>query len=389
MLTGFLKIIHYSLPPQVQIIYMFLVNLARKLRCFILPVSIYTGREKSGGLPLKIACLGRDKKVYNYWTERLINEKKLIQSKKKVFAWSAYKYLSKNKEDHDLAIIEMNSLTTRFAKPDTGFVLPRWFEMQLDFERAHSKMKKRGIIKTIKRYSITCEKKYSVGDLRYFYERMYVPYITKRYEHSAIIPDFRYYLNLFRRKSSQLLFIKKDDEYVAGVLDEIKGGKIRISAAGILDGREDIMRMGISGAIYYFEMINYFEKGIKSANIGGSSPLLTDGLTQFKLRIGGVAADDKYLGDQALWFTSFNNTEAIKNMLKTNPFIYKLKDGFYRAVFVDSEDYSDRKEFMRILNYSNCLNIKGTKIFCFRGEDLISEWLKEPGCENIDVVSFN
>ena len=368
---------------------MFLVNLARKLRCFILPVSLYTGKEKSSGLPLKVAYLGRDKKIYSYWIERLISEKKLIRRKKRVFAWNAYKYLSKNTEDHDLAIVEMNSLTRRFARPDVGFTLPRWFEMQLDFERALRKMKKQDIIKTIKKYSITCEKKYSFEDLKYFYDRMYIPYISKRYKDSAVIADFRHYLNLFSKKGSQLLFIKKDDEYVAGVLDEIKNSKIRISAAGILDGREDIMRMGISGTIYYFEMINLYEKGIKSANVGGTSPVLTDGLTQFKLRIGGVAADDKYLGDQLLWFTSFNNTDAIKNMLKINPFIYKLKNGFYRAVFVDSEEYADRKEFLRSLNYTNCQNIEGTKIYCFRGEDVISEWLKEAECENIDVIRYN
>ena len=136
-------------------------------------------------------------------------------------------------------------------------------------------------------------------------------------------------------------------------------------------------------------MITLCEKGIKSANVGGTSPILTDGLTQYKLRIGGVAADDKYLGDQVLWLIPSKNTEAIKYLLKGNPFIYILKNCYYRAVFVDSEEYEDRKEFLRSLNYSNCLNIEGTKIFCFRGEDVISEWLKETGCENIDVIRYN
>ena len=59
------------------------------------------------------------------------------------------------------------------------------------------------------------------------------------------------------------------------------------------------------------------------------------------------------------------------------------------VVFIDSEEYADRKEFLRSLNYTNCQNIEGTKIFCFRGEDVISEWLKETGCENIDIIRYN
>ena len=121
--------------------------------------------------------------------------------------WSVYKYFIENKERYDLVIIEMNSYTKKFIKSDAGFLIPRWLEMQLDFDKALKSMKKQGVLKSINRHSLTFEKKSTIKDLKFFYERMYKPYIVKRHKDAAVISDFRYYLNLLRRKGSQLFFV--------------------------------------------------------------------------------------------------------------------------------------------------------------------------------------
>ena len=146
--------------------------------------------------------------------------------------------------------------------------------------------------------------------------------------------------------------------------------------------------MGAIGAIYYFEVHNCIEKGMKSMGIGGTSPILTDGLTTYKLSLGGKAEDIRYFNGKYLWFMPLKDSIAIRNILKSNPFIFRIKDSLYRSIFVDPSEYNDKEEFIKYINHINCGNIKGTKIYCFNDTDKITSWIKEEGYQDIQVMNY-
>jgi len=93
MLINFLKKIHYSIPPKMQIIYMFFVNIIRQFKYFILTAYSYTGKEKISGKSLKIIYMGWDKRISCYWIERLLREKPLEHKKNIIPVWKINNYL--------------------------------------------------------------------------------------------------------------------------------------------------------------------------------------------------------------------------------------------------------------------------------------------------------
>ena len=53
----------------------------------------------------------------------------------------------------------------------------------------------------------------------------------------------------------------------------------RLSAFGIKDACDHIYKMGVIGALYYFVMKHYLEKGSDSLKIGKSMPVIFDGVS--------------------------------------------------------------------------------------------------------------
>jgi hypothetical protein len=384
-----IKKIHYRIPLGIRKLYMSFVDLVRKLRYYILPLYLYNGIEKISNSHLKIAFLALDKTISFYWMNRFLKEDYKFKKKKMIPVWKLHKYFNRNNESYDLAVIEINNYTRKFAKADMGFLVPRWFQMQLDTnESAIKQMYKLGIIRRIKKYALTFEKKHTVEDYKFFYQRMYTPYTCSRHKNSAIIMDYKYFMEKSREKGAQLGFICKDGKPVAGTFIDLIGDKFRMCFAGILDGREDIMKMGVNGAIFYFDVVNFIKKGIKSINIGGSSPILTDGLTKYKISLGARAEDLKNFQSQYLWFIPLKDSIAIRKVLKLNPLIFRIEDNLYRLIFVDPSEYNDKEEFIRYINHINLDNIKGTKIYCFNDTDKVASWIKEEGYRDIQVLDY-
>ena len=387
-LIRFIKRIHHSIPPRFQVTYMFFINFLRKFKYCILPVYLFKGSEKTSGQPLNIVYIGWDIRICNYWTDRFMDKGIRMEKKGKIPVWNVRKYFHSNKGLYDLAFVEMNSLTKIYAGSKNGFLIPRWFEMQIDNKEGIRKVQKKDIKRRIRKYSFTFRKDFTRSDIKFFHERMFIPFISKRHGDNAVLCDYAYFMNKFRKRGTRLNYVLKDGEPVAGSFTEFVGKALRLSGVGIIDGREDILRMGVVGAIYYFEMLKANEEGVKTINVGGTSPILNDGLTKFKLSLGAKAADIKYFIDLSLWFIILKDTTAVRNCLTLNPFISREKSNLYRTIFLDTQDYNDKSEFIELIKQTTCHNLKGTKIFCIGNNDIITRWVNEEGYKDFQVLNF-
>jgi hypothetical protein len=385
----YLKRIHSKIPPQIRVLYLFIIDLTRRLRYYTLPIYLFEGKEKISGNSLKIAYLGWDKRISSYFIKRLLRPNHTVQKKQIIPVWNVLKYFSNDKENCDLVIVEINKLTKKFAVQEKGFLLPRWFEMQIDIEDFNNRIKKSDIKRRIRKHSLSFEKRHTAKDFKLFHQRMFIPYISARHKESAILSDYKYLLRRFKKKGAGLGFIMKDGIPVAGSFTEFKKNKFRMSGMGVLDGREDIMRMGVSGAIYYFEILNCIKKGIKTINIGGTSPIITDGLTQFKLSLGAKAEDLEFFYKQYLWFIPLKNSLLLRNILKSNPFINIIKDSLYLSLFIESSEFENENDFIIYINRNSCNNIKGTNINCFDNPEKIVKWIEKEGYQDIKVLEYN
>lgn len=284
-LNNFLKKIHFRLPLWLSYVYMPIVNFIRDLQTFYLHFYLIEGEEKESGTPLKIAYLGEDPRIQNYWTTRLFRENPVINKKSRIVVWKIDSHYKQKTNGIDLIIVEITRITKPFVNPGRGFILPRWFDTLIDVKDSFDSVNKRNDIpKQIKKFGFTFEERFSDDDLKYFYERMYKPYTLDRHKKSSVRIDFSYFLKRFRKNDSRLFFLLKDNEPVSGSFNERRNGMIKFSGLGILDGRREILSMGAIRVLYYFMLEHYNKQNIRLINFGGTSPFLSDGLTQFKDR---------------------------------------------------------------------------------------------------------
>ncbi len=98
---------------------------------------------------------------------------------------------------------------------------------------------------------------------------------------------------------------------------------------------EDIMKMGVIGALYYFALVEHRKNNIRRVNIGGTSPLLKDGLTTFKTLLGAKASEYQYQNSVGYKLLALGNSSVVKDFLTSNPFTYLEDDHVYCAMFKD------------------------------------------------------
>ena len=157
-IINILKEIHYCLPPWIRATNMYVINQIGGLKYFVLPVHIYKGKEKNSGETLSIIYLGWDLRIATYWTSRFLVKHYSEQENKKIPVWKVPEYLDAIKKSLDLAIVEMNFLTRRFAGINFGFLLPRWFEMQIIPKELVNSNRNLDIKRRIRKFSLDFKK---------------------------------------------------------------------------------------------------------------------------------------------------------------------------------------------------------------------------------------
>jgi len=383
-----LRKIHDSSPLWLIRIYTPFVYFFRHLQTVYLCRYTMEGPERKSGTPIKVAYFGNDKKLKNYWESMLFAESANTIPGKKTLLWRARKLARKNLKHYDLMLVEINSLTRQLVKRKRGYFLPRWFDTLLDVNNSLDAISRNDTLKKIKMHGLSCEVRTSEDDLSFFYDRMFKPYITARHKDKAVLVDYNYFLKRFNKKDSHLFFLLKNNKPIAASFNEKEDGMMKFSGLGILDGSREIMRLGAVRALYYF-MLNYYkETNVRRINFGGASPLLSDGLTQFKVALRAFPNKKKLLGEKSIWVTPLNDSSASRNFLTANPFIYIKNKKVLRALFVDSSKMEKKKELVKLLKTTRYRELSGTEIYCWNGTEKISNWIREEGFEDFKVKDY-
>ena len=129
-----------------------------------------------------------------------------------------------------------------------------------------------------------------------FYHRYYLPSMRKRHGNDAYLHE----LESERAKLSPndvILEVHSVEGCVARVVIAEEDDGIRLSRLGWLDGREDIYRKSVLGALYWFSLTYATAQGYPRLNFGSVTPYLEDGLFIYK---------EKWLG-RLSWRKSFHD----------------------------------------------------------------------------------
>jgi hypothetical protein len=367
--------------------YMMVVNIFRDLGYYVLPGCVYNGIVKESGDPARLIYFGRDTRILEYYLHRFYSE--WIREKELWLpSWRIKEYLKHNTVHGDLAIIENIRLTKKISMPALGFDVPRWFDMKLNPKKYLSLRTRKDTARRIRKYNLNYRIAESTDDFNLFYEKMYKPYIAERHKDAAIFSDFKDFLHAFRKKNSQLIFITQNNVPVAGSIVEYNKNMMKLTGVGVLNGSFEYLKMGVNAATYYYRIQECIDKNIETVHLGGASPIISDGLTQFKLSLGGEAVDANELGKISLWFCPLSTSVGLKNLLTQNPIVHRLGNKLVVSVFIDPKQFDEKSNLLKTIRRYKCSNTDHIIIHCFGNDEKIQKWLNEEELQPLQIVPF-
>ncbi len=359
----------------------------RKKGYHIIPVSSWFIKDSQSDELLTFLFIGWDKMLCYYWLSRFSGDFEIRPERKNIASWNIPEFLEKNKGKFDLVIIE----STKKAHPGKypgSFLLPRWMEMELDIESFNKKSSSKNIKRRIKKYSLEYEIRTGIEAFDLFYHKMYKPYILKRHGLSADLPDYKHFHSKWFNTQWVLFFIIREKEPVAAKFIGLKHGRYRSLFLGIKDGSDEIVKMGAIGALYYFFMHYYYEKGIKSVLAGVSMPVVLDGVTQSKMQLGAQPYLKDLGGKNKYYFIPVTTKPVTLKILKSNPLFYISGGSLNIALFLSAEDYQSKEDFLNLLSRLETIKIKMIRIICFDNPEKIIHWINEENITGIEFINY-
>lgn len=366
--------------------YMPIVYLFRHLKDLWVYEYVIDGQMKEGESNLRLGFYGNDERIMCYWLNTIYDKACRVEKKSKIALWKIPGELRENKNQHEIGLIEVSGVSRRFPVAKKGFVLPRWVETMLKVDDSLEVLSNKQNLKNIKKYGFSCYETTSLDDLRFFYERMFKPYITSRHKDASVMVDYNYFKKRMKKKDSRLFILTKDEEPVVACFNEKINGRMKFAGIGVLDGRRDIIQLGAMRAIYYFMLRYYQAAGEKLIDYGGTSPLLSDGLTRFKRSLQAVPAKKNPYGEKSIVLIPVETTDSVSEFLGSNPFLFLDKGRFYRALFPRHSEASSKERFLSWLQHRQFLGISGNRVYCRAQLEQFNRWISEESLTGYEIL---
>jgi hypothetical protein len=226
----------------------------------------------------------------------------------------------------DLVVVERNNLLRWHPITGEWVAAPTWVRMvvELDLhkswqenEQAFKKHERN--IRRFRRAGYTYRISRDIQDFDFFYDRMYVPLVTKRHNEEAFVDSRAHLLSYFQR-GFLLVIYDRDGQPVAADLDYTNGDMLFGIACGVLDGRDDILEEGALSAIYYYVLQWAHENRVQRCDICEVRPFVQDGVYQYKRRWGYQPVEELWnTREWLLWAP--NRDPLVQEWIRNHPFL--------------------------------------------------------------------
>lgn len=328
-----------------------------------LPLTIYLlkGEEKYSKKNISVLLLS-NKKSFPYLSNKIFLKTPKVEVIGKTHLWRLNKKIDAIISEVDAVFIKNDLFYSRFLKKKGFTIIPERISMALDVSqpigKIYNNFNKSGKedVRKVKKYGYTYEISEDVDKLDLFYYKMYLPYTYQRHGNTAICANYYTIRHLFER-GSKLMLIKQNDEYVYGSLFSVKKDKVIATYAGLMEGKDDYLKKGISAAAYYFLIKWSKENGIKFADFGTCRSFLNNGVFCYKRKWGTtIKKADSKRSPEIFAFKLLSNSISIVSFLNNNPFIF-LDDSQLKISVFDEKSLLDSEEFQHFLENNNTLRL--------------------------------
>jgi len=219
-----------------------------------------------------------------------------------------------------------------------GYLLLPYVSFSLNLRRSidnimkRSSRRRRRDIKRLEsfNYSYTISRD-NENDFDFFYRKMYFPYTKKRFKRAA---KFETYLGLkaLYRRNGGIIFVKKEETPIAGILFQIRGETLHALRSGVYEGDHNLI-MDLAGQAALSFLIDWAKmKGMRSLDYGSTLPFFSDGIFAYKKEWGMFVEDHS---NQLFCALKLNLNKGSFSFLRQNPLIFVDKGVMKGVVLVD------------------------------------------------------
>ena len=359
------------------------------------PAIIYKGFSNENKIPFTFAYIGTNVKYQKFWSRHILgqNHEKIFVEKN--YISRALTALKRKFPQCAMVLCEESFFSTRCLKDRYILRIPQWLRLEVDlshdpetrrwsrnnsFTRIRKKIQQQSLD-----YIITLDQ----SDWRNFYENMYVPYISSRFSDASVILP---YSEMFDdRVPRELLLIRKNNKIIAGAVLNYWPNSPSMGWFGVINGDFNHVREGVFQAAYYFSAMKIRAMGFKGMNIGGSRPIINDGVTMHKIRmLAKVSYGYDYPANENLLMVLLRDTDGLRDFLLNNQIVGLTHDDQpYCASWIQPEMADSKARFTRSIMISNRVGFREHQGFLFDKSQIPSEWLEADSEKLLSIKSID
>lgn len=297
---------------------------------------ILKGSSGSFKESMEIVFIGNEKQK-NYIAQIVFNSECEYQFLGKHSLWSLYFFLKKSKNKFDMVFIEGHIFHKVFFKRRKDFFVPMWLTSTVNLPLKATSRSAKEDMRRIRKNNLSYEVANSIEKCHHFYYSMYLPTVQSRHEERTIPMNYGSMIDKINNHEGILLMIKMENKDIAGIVILMQDDTPRLWSSGILHGDTSYWKYGAIAATYFFSSDYLTKKGYTRMNMGLSRAFISDGVLQYKKKLGSKFANQ---GRRGFIIRTNTLSEHVQYFFINNPFAQLDKKELKGAIFTHEHKLS-------------------------------------------------
>ncbi len=236
--------------------------------------------------------------------------------------------------DADLVLVSHHRAFRRRARAGGWLTLPSWLDTGIPLASSvaatldaqpHGRRSRQSDLRRIRRAGLEPAIVRDAGAVRAFLRDWYLPFVHARWGETCVDLDAAWQRRAERY--CEVLWVLRGAERVAGLLLEDQGRALRMVVVGMVDAAN--RRDGALAAAYYFAIAEAVRRGRAWLRTGGTRPVLSDGVLEFKRKWGTHVR--RVRQETYLAVACSEWTPALRALVARHPLVAEAADGEFLA----------------------------------------------------------
>jgi len=332
-LLSFCKAVYQSLP--------------KPLRVWVSPATFYfhgllssirpqvwsiRGDVRGSQLPISVCLYSTTAQFRSFAGELIFGASFRSNYLGKAWVWNTQK-VPKGASGFAMVLSETDAPFLSLLRAASGVVIPAWVYGEAALPRSHrekQRMSSKDRQRKIRQHSLEFEITHDQRLFDDFYDNMLVPHAKQRFgEGVHVCPRIDAQADFDK---GELLLVRRQGEYISGLLVTYEGPYICLRWLGVRDGNKEYVQAGAIAASFEFALRHAEEKGCRKVKFYRSRAFLEDGALRFKRTLSQriVSADHhKFL------VRIESDSPATRAFLENSPFLFERFGELHGSVFVN------------------------------------------------------